>query len=1008
MLMKKYVSALFIIFFFIIALVTFPRNISAQGEPVLLNDGVSDFFVTNIGGDPKPVLDKEDIVSVLVEAHDDPVSYGTRHTFSLNEDSLVAVRILLDEYEDYDTEPYKLKGLAFYLINPSGSVYTIQAKSLLVLHLSDPGEYTIQLEGSTIGFYTLDAFRIRSPYLSSVTFIGTNFPFQGYETVFNHYVLSGGVGIIYSNTDALEYIDVKQINQLLTINESYEVTKSDLLFDNYISNGDEITLLESMTPVEVIKKYRDHPMLVKVQGSSAVGGILVVSPTLTILEKTELSSILQEAGTEIKFFEEETAPMFTLSQKLAFVFLVLLLLAIFYVTVGKLIIHSFQDEQYLSTLLKNLEERKATIRKLTFIINLSVLLPLSFFIIFLIFLWEKISQWLLQLGSYQAVPDLSFFYENYTVGEALEAVLIPIIGIVMIDAAIIIWLQWKFIIETRDFLSKSLFGWMQESLRKPIMKALWYAVALSSLLFVYISAFHSSDILLVSFSIVVTVIAGFFYLSSMQRKISFSPLEKRMGTIMKVLLIAAPILYFSMVVYTLLSPFGINQKYHFREEIFDHIGSINPQFYTNYQGGDFAFSYNPYSQKNNVSTNVGQTLSSTDSIYLRIDNPADRSERFLFFDQDLSEFPKVNSVDDLYFLSRARIDSQGDLGEVIKKEVPVNSYIGLDETVYNSTMSNGNSSSFNFSDYYREIKMQRGKTTVTLDVQGSLAFYTVLKDNVVLDITYERTSFTVGRDEFIVRVVNEEGSAVVSEFVEDENAPLYADPSEKRIRLEKEGLEEGVYHIEIFGFDETASFATVSDDIVFQNLTINSKHLVIDTFYSNVSRFVMPKTLYYKPMETETFVTQSMPSEYLVREECSVLGLKSDTNVTAESDYSEVGLRLEEQEISAKNMRQLSFSCSLGKVYPSYNFYSFTKDSYFYPFKYYFTEIDSIDTAVISRSNLVVKQKEDGYYSSTVDLGLWDYEFRKPVLFTFSIKGNPLRYTGFHVKDFELTLKTDD
>ena len=112
--------------------------------------------------------------------------------------------------------------------------------------------------------------------------------------------------------------------------------------------------------------------------------------------------------------------------------------------------------------------------------------------------------------------------------------------------------------------------------------------------------------------------------------------------------------------------------------------------------------------------------------------------------------------------------------------------------------------------------------------------------------------------------------------------------------------------------------------------------------------------------------------------------------------------------INKNEFSALDVQCSKQKIKSHYNLYSFTNDSYFNPFYYYFTEIDSVAQAIITKSNLtVIKTDEDWYNSELVVDGI-EYEFQEPVVFRFySNQMDNRYYLSYFVDTLSLTFKRD-
>ncbi len=109
------------------------------------------------------------------------------------------------------------------------------------------------------------------------------------------------------------------------------------------------------------------------------------------------------------------------------------------------------------------------------------------------------------------------------------------------------------------------------------------------------------------------------------------------------------------------------------------------------------------------------------------------------------------------------------------------------------------------------------RQSVDMDLRGYHKIVTYIKNEDLLwDFTFTDMNRTLGRDDILLRVVNEQGGILLEKKVEDDgNAREDQEMSKIDMQIEIEDLPEGVYSIEVI----------VTDDIFIRNISTNQRYV---------------------------------------------------------------------------------------------------------------------------------------------------------------------------------------
>ncbi|MDD3648353.1 MAG: hypothetical protein PHS44_07715, partial [Candidatus Dojkabacteria bacterium] len=584
--------------------------------------------------------------------------------------------------------------------------------------------------------------------------------------------------------------------------------------------------------------------------------------------------------------------------------------------------------------------------------------------------------------------QLNYFLSNYDLAGIFDLVLLVISVFLLIDIILLCWFKLDAISRAKDRLVNTIRNWCSPRARDLISSVLLILAGLltSGLVIGEFYPILELDKGLSVLGILIMFSTALIFNGKVAGK------DKATRRLFGGLFLLLPSGFLLIVLYSHLLPFGMEKTYQWRfgEEAGSEMKITEVTALSN------VFELVPRFNQKRVGETLSQKLHSKDSVYVEITSERRGAETYLFFDKALAHFPYKTELVSNYVYSKGKFDSGENGEQALDELLPDQGNIGLDLEVLSDSSMDFKGDKFNLYDYFDDIYSKSGRLDLELGISGNQVYYTVLNGSLDLNLTYEDANSYWGRDAMIIRVSDKNGDVVVSEFMDDDNGVFGEGPVTRNVQIVKDNIENGVYRIEVAADSLVDVKSTLSSDITVKRIQINSDKLVYSGLESDTLEIEGAHELYFLPLEKSLTVSGNNQPESF--------------GLITENNFDAGGLRYWERyfdyEISNAVLSRLEISESETIIGTKFNLYSFSKDSYFYPFKYYFTQIDRIDDVIITKSNLQVNEEGGNWYNATLDLGERDFVFGIPVYYKFYLAQSALdTYTDYEINNFYLKLK---
>ncbi|MBN2100754.1 hypothetical protein JW710_02580 [Candidatus Dojkabacteria bacterium] len=953
MLRKRFV----IIGLFVLVSLLLPSIAFASEKPVLIDDSVSDFIVSSLIDVSKAEkVDEDEMLGILIDGKDERFSYGTVHKFELFSPSDVALELDVGEVSEVKGLGTELSDVSLLIRAPSGKEFVIGAGTMMVIDLPEIGEYELQILSKRSSAYSMMLYELKVPFITNVGVIGPYFDFEGKRTQIESYIKSGKDVVIYDNRDAEEYLDIRREKEIVSDDVSGEAEIDDI-FSDYFPSGEELENISSDLATDVLVSYRGINMVLLFEGGPGDGNIIVLNPAVLSMGWGDVSAILETVAPEAvsdEVVKSDFEKVVTLSEYV----LIVLALLVSYLVVGGILMKFVKEKEYLRLSFKRIGDNKARIGKIVLLINILVLAVGLILAALGAFILNRYETSIMHPNLWQSIEHFRIFINDYA--EIERITFIPIVlGIVFLlfDLVILVWLNLDFIVKTRDFLWEKTVGRIPIRLRKLLGRVILYLSILSFMLTAYILLVDSPIVLRRMF-LAISIICGLLLPAFHFREgLKLSETEEWVVKIFLVLVAVSPFALFSNTIYKYISPLGISVTESFGKS----------DLASNSESNSYILKYSPFFEEKNVKTVVGQKLKSSGPVYFQPESSYGRkifdSPRLLF-DKDLVNFTEKQQYGDHFVYSRSKLQRDGNLEAVLSSNLDEGSFVGVDKYSYTDSYLESEQKLV-LADYYNSFEYNGGEIDQEIDISGDIIFYTVLGDVLDLEIVYDDLNNKIGLDEFVIDISDSSGNIVASTYVEDYANVLFHSDTNLSINLLKHDLDEGLYKISLRAPGYWNVAGRMSSDIVFRRIRINSDKLVFSTLDSSIFggsiTFEEDTNLYFIPMETVIERSRVVGEDFFSENDCNASG---SGGTPSQRDLLPIVYKDSRIfELGDESLDSISLTCLSNMISSNYTIYSFSPESYFYPFRYYFTDIDKSDEIAVSRSNLNVREIDGWYYS---------------------------------------------
>ena len=384
-----------------------------------------------------------------------------------------------------------------------------------------------------------------------------------------------------------------------------------------------------------------------------------------------------------------------------------------------------------------------------------------------------------QLDSYleRSLEEFASFVENRGLGNIYSLGAVFIAAVFIIDLIVVIWLRKDLVFKLRDKSVDSLFGGMLAQNHKIVFKSIFYLMLTSFIAFGFASAFLISGALK-QFLLIISFLLALFVLSgNLSKSLEFTDFEKKILTIYKILILLVPVLLLINIVYTFLSPFGVEKEISFQRHEFDRIANLSDDFSINEYGHNFHITHDPQVYKKNTTMSLDQKFYANEEIFVSVKNRGNtfgKSDTFLFFDEKMAELEYKKKFDKLFLYSKYDVEKKDSLYDTLSSHLEAGNLLGVDKYSFTTKDFVDEESLLYTGDYYKDsVDFLEGEFKAELNATGKFVFYTYLKDSLDLTITYQDLNEQVGRDDYLLQVEDFKGDVVKAKYIKDRETDLY-------------------------------------------------------------------------------------------------------------------------------------------------------------------------------------------------------------------------------------------
>lgn len=848
----------------------------------------------------------------------DPGQYfttGNKHTFVASEHTTIALMIRIQGVVSFENVESALSGSSVNITTPDGFRFSSIGKHIMIFQASQEGEYVFEIESDEAYSYTLGIFELSSPFWNAVTFLGPQFDYSNNQRDLDEYIRNGGNAVIYNNAHLLETVDVEIGEDTVREPDGYKRGVFDRVFERYYSEGQSVTNIYTTETSRVLGSYKN--ITLAVEQSIGDGSVIILNPIIYTLDKDEV-----------------------------------------YFVLGNVIPAHFYSSDEGINALKAMSSPVAVIN----ILLLGVLL--LFFIRFVLLSQKKEKLGIL------SVSGKKQYLRMLCIG-AITGGVVFIFSVLALRNELYIYIHGLRLTEAVYQLVYLLQ-----------VAGVYHHIVLFSLL-VGLYMFIGSILFVMS------LVKNFSFLTSefsqrIQSGVSFMHRHRfrhmmNSATLISIfLLLAAVMVKISTLVYSYSTPVFFERREVVEDVLSGSVSDGNLRFMQNYNS--LQIEYTPFFDGAIAETTFSmQHNELNDSIYITMNSKGKNPVRKLFFDKDIAHFPHKERVGPLYaYSSGGTADTFNDENS-LSLALFRNPIVGVDLagiTFYSSDEDK----KLNLNKYLvsPDAKFERN-VEYDLQLSGKLVFYTVLGGDLYLDLLFDDTNQHVGRDDFSIKVLNQDNEVVASTVVPDDNVPVLQSIScDQSVTLQEEGLPLGVYKI-LLNSSEVRTDQLL--DIIFKKITVNSDKFVLSSIDQSIVLVRGNTSLYYYPFES-SFITQNVIPTYNF--------VASDNDRKTETFSDTIARMQTHQNIVCDNCTLLS----------EYNFYAFSQESYFYPFTFYVTEVSEIDDFVLSVSDLTISKDGQNWYNTTLQIEDESYTFGEPV--SWIIQSSETNHGKFTIEKLEL------
>ncbi|MBU0975326.1 MAG: hypothetical protein ABIE03_03045 [Patescibacteria group bacterium] len=965
-------------------------SVNAASSPQLLNSPQADFIVNAFcksqSLDCSENIKQEDIVEEIFLSNEF-YRFGKRHSIQIEDRAVIGLEFKLQDIYTEEEVDSILQNSNLVVKTPSQDYFAVAAKHLMVLELFERGTYEIGFVSSRTELYNVNISRLRSPFVGDFTFIDKNTDFLEYKKEFERYIELGGNAIIYGNEDLYRYFEVTE--DMIVLEDFDKLnTQIDFIFDNYYEAGDKVYQLTSDLVSQYLCEYRNIPMVLMFENSFAKGKVFILNPSLTTLEKVDIEKVF-EIG--LKDVSVELLPAEDSHNYISYL-PILLLFFIIVLIFGREAKGVITSENYFQDISARLEGAKSKLGPALVFLNIVFgififLFAGGMYYLNRLYVTGNLAS---ELGNiYIQIDD---FVKNYELGGIADLALLVITMFLLVDLALLAWIKSDLILNIRNRIVGAVQNKYSKKVRSRISTLSFVFGGLGILFLLFNRVYVVSKIqeYIVALGVILFLLIALVF-KVRNRDISCE-VHKNVRKLYGVVLLLVPLSLLVSILYSHVLPFGLDKCFLW-EARRENSSNLEVAEQT---ASSLTFGFTPRFNQEDVSTSMTQNLRSQNSVYVELNSDTGEAEKYLFFDQAFANFEYKIEVDSKFVYSKKKPVAAETLNNTLNSVLVPGSLLGLDLETVSFSDINSELDKFRIHDYYKDSAYEPGDLDLDLGIAGNQVYYTILKDSLDLSISYRDENADWGRDAIVIRVSDSSGEVIVSKYVEDDNEVLNSIPKEHVIRLTAQNLPEGIYRIEIASDDFTTAKNTLSQDLIVTNIKLNSNKFVYSGLESAVLEIENIKEVYFYPLERGLSLARKKSSD----------SFEKVINGGPETFKADYWNRYYNYKINVSALTRLSAVTDRNVLSTKYNLYSFTKDSYFYPFRYYFAQIDNVDEAVITRSNLQIHETGDNWYNSTLDIRKGDFGFGVPVYYKFYLSQTNLETFNDYELD-TLTLKLE-
>ena len=352
--------------------------------------------------------------------------------------------------------------------------------------------------------------------------------------------------------------------------------------------------------------------------------------------------------------------------------------------------------------------------------------------------------------------------------------------------------------------------------------------------------------------------------------------------------------------------------------------------------------------------NFTSNIKSKNNIFLNFKNK--EQESILFYSPFLDKFTYKKAWKDVFIYAKNKISQIQNFNDYLLNQKNIKN-IGINkDLVFFDTYTWIPEDKFmlNTKDFYKHsLKIDKTKETEIFPdlYENEYEFYTYLDKNLIFEVDKKDLNQIPGADNLNIVVYDTNKSKTIAfKQISDDKKDLGENGAIQTEKIEIDNLNPGIYKIEFFSNNSYVDAEV--QDFVIKRIKINSPYFVVR---GENLKFQEGPNLYFENLEKRISINNLNREKIKPQEELSISLHQNDKEIQ-KINFLDQTRKKQIYFSDPKKLYELQLHKNEIILDSPLNFYSFTKDSYFYPYKFYFEDIKETNDIFIDKGNITVSE----------------------------------------------------